>query len=124
MSDYIYKAFFAIIITIYIRFVNICIINTFYNISFIFLLGAFAALLLIFRQCLNKLKTVICVVLKKEEKLKNNKIKTFFNYKLSLKKIKNKKDNKSNNKIVFNNKISKNQIVINIFNIFILVLKS
>ena len=124
MSDYIYKAFFAVIITVYIRFVNICIINTFYNISSISLSGASAALLLIFKQCLNKLRTTARIALKKEEELKNNKIKAFSNYKPGLKKKKNKKNNKSNNKTAFNNKTSKNQIIINIFNIFILILKN
>ena len=95
MSDYIYKAFFVIIITVYIRFVNVYITNVFYNISFIFLLNTFIALLLIFRQCLNKLRTVIYITLKKKKKLKNNKVKILFNYKLGLKKIKNKKNNKS-----------------------------
>ena len=91
MSGYIYKAFFAIIITVCIRFVNVCIIDTFYNISLIFLSGAFAALLLIFRQCLNKLRTITRITLKKEKELKNNKVKAFFNYKLGFKKIKIKK---------------------------------
>ena len=91
MSGYIYKAFSATTITVCTRFVNICIASTFYNISLIFLLGASAALLLIFRQCFNKLRTAVCIALKKKEKLKNNKVKTLFNYKPGLKKRKNKK---------------------------------
>ena len=89
MSGYICKAFFAAVMTVYIRFVNIYITNAFYNISLIFLLGAFIALLLIFRQRFNKLRTIICIALKKKEKLKNNKVKTFFNYKLNISYIKN-----------------------------------
>ena len=64
------------------------------------------------------------MALKKKEKLKNNKVKTFSDYKPDLKKKKNKKDNKNNNKTAFNNKTSRNQIIINTFNIFILILKS
>ena len=81
-------------------------------------------MLLIFKQCFNKFRTVIYIVLKKKIKLKKNKIKAFSDYKLGFKKKKNKKNNKNNNKTVFNNKTHKNQIIINIFNIFILVLKS
>ena len=66
----------------------------------------------------------MCVALKKKEKLKNNKVKAFSDYKPGLKKRKNKKDNGNNNKTVFNNKTSRNQIIINTFNTFILVLKS
>ena len=115
MSDYIYRAFSAVIIAVYIRFVNVCIISAFYNISPIFLLSASIALLLIFRQCFNKLRTAVYMALKKKKKLKNNKVKAFFNYKLGLKKKKNKKNNKNNNKTAFDNKINKNQIIINIF---------
>ena len=74
MSDYIYKAFSVIIITVYTRFVNIYIISAFYNINLIFLLSVFIVLLLIFRQCFNKFRTIIYIVLKKEKKKKSLKI--------------------------------------------------
>ena len=108
MSGYICRAFFIAAITVYIRFVNVCIIGVFYNISLISLLDTLTALLLIFRQRLNKLRTAIRVTLKKKKELKNNKVKAFLNYKLDLKKKKNKKNNKSNNKVVFNNKANRN----------------
>ena len=94
MSGYIYRAFSVIIIAVYIRFVNICITNVFCNISLISLLGVSAALLLIFGQRFNKLRTTMCIALKKEKKLKNNKIKAFSDYKPGLKKKRIRKTTK------------------------------
>ena len=124
MSGHTYRALPATAVAVYTRFVNVCIAGALCNISSISLSGAPAALLLIFRQRLNKLRTAACVALKKEKELENNEVKAFFDYKPGLKKRKDKKDNGSGDKAAFGDKTSRNQMVINAFNTFILILKS
>ena len=123
-SGHTCRALPAAAVAVCTRFVNARIAGALCGVSPISLSGAPAALLLIFGQRLNKLRTAACVALEKEGELEDNEVEALPDHKPGLKKRKDKEDDGSGDGAAFGGKASRNQMAIDAFNTLISVLKS